>query len=380
MRTLVIVVLLMTAVMLFAASAMPGPIASTIRVGLVEHARAVEVGGADLRVFPAGGCARCGRHFSARRSDGIRAVPTPAGVDVEGRVFGRGARLESGRGIRLNGREYPGALEILKNGDGLLVVNEVPLEEYVVGSLKAEAADTWPIEMLRAQAIVTRTYALYHRQLNAAKPYHMVASTAHQQYLGRVPASSPAWVAARETAGQILLLEGELFPAFYHTDSGGYTEDPRSVFAARNLPPLRPVRHDYAAGSRYSSWSLDVRLADLTDQLRRGGITVGDIVGLEVTDRSQSLRVAEIAVRGTESTVRVRGNEFRRLVGYDTLKSTLFAVAVDREYARFAGRGWGHGVGMCQWGAKGMAEQGATAEEIVAFFYPGTTLASLQYP
>jgi stage II sporulation protein D len=188
------------------------------------------------------------------------------------------------------------------------------------------------------------------------------------------------WAAARETAGQVLLLEGDLFPAFYHSDSGGHTEDPRSVFTADNLPPLKPVRHDYAAGSRHAAWTLDVPLADLGDLLRRGGIAVGDVVGLEVTDRSQSLRVAEIAVRGTEATVRLRGNEFRRLVGYDTLKSTLFAVAVDREYARFAGRGWGHGVGLCQWGAKGMAEHGATAEEIVAFFYPGTTLVTLQSP
>jgi stage II sporulation protein D len=82
-------------------------------------------------------------------------------------------------------------------------------------------------------------------------------------------------------------------------------------------------------------------------------------------------------VRGTTGTQRLRGNDFRRIVGYDTLKSTLFAVAVEGGMARFSGRGYGHGVGMCQWGAKGMAEQGATAERILAFFYPGTTLGSL---
>jgi stage II sporulation protein D len=380
MRTLVIVVLLIAAVMLFAASAMPAPLPATVRVGLLEHVAVVEVGGPDLRVFPVEGCRHCRARRSPRRVDVLRAVSTPRGVDVDGVAFGRGARLEGAQGIRLNGREYPGALEILKNGDGLLVVNEVPLEEYVVGSVRAEAADTWPMEMLRAQAVVTRTYTLYHRQLNAAKPYHLVASTAHQQYLGRVPPHSPAWAAVRETAGQVLLLEGALFPAFYHSDSGGHTEDPRAVFLSDNLPPLRAVRHDYGVGSPHASWGLDLSLAALAERLRRGGVGVGEIVGLEVTDRSQSLRVAEIAVRGTEGTVRLRGNEFRRLVGYDTLKSTLFAVAVDREYARFAGRGWGHGVGLCQWGAKGMAEQGATAEEIIAFFYPGTTLATLSAP
>jgi stage II sporulation protein D len=82
-------------------------------------------------------------------------------------------------------------------------------------------------------------------------------------------------------------------------------------------------------------------------------------------------------VHGTRSSVRLRGNEFRRMIGYDTFKSTLFAVAVDAPWARFSGRGYGHGVGMCQWGAKGMAEQGHTARQILEFYYPGTVLSTL---
>ena len=127
------------------------------------------------------------------------------------------------------------------------------------------------------------------------------------------------------------------------------------------LPALKPVRSEFSAGSPYASWSLDVRLTDLGEMLRRGGISVGTVVGIEVVERSQSLRVAELVIRGAAGSARMRGADFRRLVGYDALKSTLFAVAVDDHYARFSGRGWGHGVGMCQWGAKGMAEQGYTA-------------------
>jgi stage II sporulation protein D len=202
----------------------------------------------------------------------------------------------------------------------------------------------------------------------------------HQQYAGRVPDGSPLWEAVRDTTGQVILWEGELFPAFYHTDSGGYTEDPRAVFVSKNLPALKPVRSEFSSGSPYASWNLDLRLSDIGEMLRRGGIALGTVVGLEVVERSQSLRVAELVVRGTAGSARMRGADFRRLVGYDTLKSTLFAVAVDDHLAHFSGRGWGHGVGMCQWGAKGMAEQGYTAAQILSHYYSGATLATLDRP
>src|SRR3989449_10417078 len=90
--------------------------------------------------------------------------------------------------------------------------------------------------MLRAQAIVARTYAAYHRILNALKPYHIVASTVHQAYVGLVPSSSPVWDGVRDTRDQVLLWERGLFPAFYHSTSGGDTQGPRPVLPARHMP------------------------------------------------------------------------------------------------------------------------------------------------
>ena len=87
--------------------------------------------------------------------------------------------------------------------------------------------------------------------------------------------------------------------------------------------------------------------------------------------------MATLRIRGTRGTVQLRGNDFRRMVGYETVRSTLFAIALDAGVARFSGRGYGHGVGMSQWGAKGMAEQGYTAERILEYYYPGATLGSL---
>ena len=367
-RTLAVLALLLAA---------PGAAAASgaIRVAVVESARAVELSGSRIEVTEVGECATCrGRAWHA---DVVRARARGAAVEVDGRSAGA-FLLVSDQPIRLNGREYPGRLELVKNGGGLAVVNELPLEDYLVGVLRAESNERWPMEALRAQAIVARTYAAHHRRLNSGKPYHIVASTAHQQYAGRVPAGSPVWEAVRSTAGQVLLWEGELFPAFYHTDSGGYTEDPRTVFAARNMPALRPIRDEFAgAASPHHAWSLDVGLTDLGAALRRAGYDIGAATAIEIVERTPSLRAAWILVRGTRGMARLRGNDFRRILGYDTFKSTLFAVAVDGRVARFAGRGWGHGVGMSQWGAKGMAEQGYRAHQILEYYYPGTTSGTL---
>lgn len=367
--------LFLGAVALLVASPAAAVASGMIRVALVESVRAADIRGVDVEVTPLGvGCPRC--PGPSWRADLVRIAATATAIEIDGRVAA-GFRLTSERPLRLNGRDYLSPLEIVRNAGGFAVVNELPMEEYLAGVLRAETGDRWPVEALRAQAIVARTYAAYQRQISVGKPYQIVASTAHQLFAGRVSPASAAWNAVQDTAGQVLRWEGELFPAFYHSESGGYTEDPRTVFAAGNLPALKPVVCPFSAGSPHYYWNLDIRLGELTDTLRRGGVDVGAISAIEVTERTRSLRASMVTLRGTRGAVRVRGNELRRLVGFETLKSTLFAVAVDGEAAHFAGRGYGHGVGLCQWGAKGMAEQGHTARRILEFYYPGTTLGFL---
>jgi stage II sporulation protein D len=359
-------------------SAGPAWAGGEIRVALSEGLRTVELGGGPLALQDL-----AGRRLTRVGPTWIRVVERGAGVEIRGlgreglRVDGVRVLGGSGRAVRVGSLDYPGAIEIRRASEGLLVVNALPLEDYVVGSVKAEAGEAMPLEMLKAQAIVARTYAAYHRRLNAGKPYEIVAATVHQQYAGRVGADSPIWTAVRETRGQVLLWDGELFPAFYHTDSGGHTEDPRVVFAASNMPALRPVRVEFPSDSPHHLWTLDLPLADLAASLQRAGVGVGRVVALEVLERSVSLRVTRIAVQGSAGRVILRGNDFRRAVGYDTLKSTLFAVAVDDTTARFAGRGYGHGVGMDQAGAKTMAQLGYSARQILEYYYPGAEFASL---
>jgi stage II sporulation protein D len=366
-----------------AVSAQRPSASGTIRVAIAERVPLVELRGGQIEILGLASCC----HLESARADAlrgglaggadlVRVIPYGPGLEVDGRR-GPAFRLVSAQPIRWNGRDYGGPIEVVRAGEGIAVINEVPLEDYLVGVLRAEAGERWPPAALRAQAIVARTYAAYHRLIAASKPYHIVASTAHQQYAGRVLPTSPLWSAVNETAGQVLHWEGELFPAFYHTESGGYTEDPRTVFAARNMPGLRPIRCEFSTGSPHFYWSLDLRLADLTELLRRHDVAIGGVSAIEVSERTPSLRAAWVTLRGPRGSVRLRGNDLRRIVGYEVLKSTLFAVAVNGDVARFAGRGYGHGVGMCQWGAKGMAEQGYSARQILDFYYPGTTPGSI---
>src|SRR5262249_39845652 len=244
--------------------------ADTIPVAIAENTRSVEIRGLNIEVSELG-CALCPR--TVLRTDTVRAAAGGLGVEIGSRSASA-YRLTSEAPIRLNGREYPATLEIVRNGEGLAIVNELRPEDYVVGLLRPETSERWPDETLRAQAIVARTYAAYLRASSPGRPYHIVATTTHQVYAGHVPASSPIWDAVRDTTGQVLLWDGELFPAFYHSASGGYTEDPRSVFAARNMPALKPVRDEFSGAAPHFYWSLDLRLADLSDILRRNGYDV----------------------------------------------------------------------------------------------------------
>ncbi len=345
-----------------------------IRVALVEQARTAELAGADIEVSALPACARCER--ARWRTDTVRAVTTARGVEIDGRQA-PGFTLVSDGPILLNRRQYSGELQVVKNGDGLTIVNTLPLEDYIVGVVRAEMPEDWPVQALRAQAIVARTYAAYQRMVNAGKAFHVVASTADQMFAGGVPASSPTWDAVRETMGEVLEWEGRLFPTFFHSASGGYTDDPRLVFVSAKIAAFKAVRDPFSAGSPNARWGLDLKLADLSETLRKNGVQVGTVTDIEVSERTPSLRAVSVTVHGTEGSARLRGTDFRRMIGYETLKSTLFAVAVDGNIAHFAGRGYGHGVGLSQWGARGMAERGYQAREIVAFYYPGATIGWL---
>jgi len=364
----------------------PAGAAEPIRVQVGDGLRAVDVAAPDLVTVLDAGTRRAlfgipgGRpiRLVATAGGGMEATWGVGGAVERRRLLMPGVRLETRRvGLRVGARDFTGALEVWRN-DGLLLVNELPLEEYIAGTVRAEAPERWPAESLRALAVVARTFAVFHQQKNAGRPYHLVAGNQHQNFAGRIAEDSPAWDAVRATAGQVLTWQGAIFPAFYHSDSGGYTEPPQSIFSGEGIPPLPGVRDEFSTDSPNYSWATTLPLSVVADRLRHGGVEVGDVRAITVLERSVSLRVLRLAVEHTRGTATLKGTDFRRLVGYDVLKSTLFVAVVVDGAVRFEGRGWGHGAGLSQFGAKGMAERGYAYPQILAHFYPGTALSALK--
>lgn len=358
-----------------AAAAPPEP----VRVALAEGLPHVDLGVADsVQVRDA----VSGRTlFAVPGPRMLRVQPAGPGLDVIGgrRVDTAGLRLEARRGpLRLGTRDYGGAVEVWRQGEGLLVLNELPLEEYVAGTVRAEAPERWPAEALRALAVAARTYAAFQQLRSVGRAYHLVAGSQDQQFAGLAPEDSPARAAARATAGQVLTWQGRLFPTFYHSDSGGFTEAPRDVFAGDDVPPLPGVRDEFSLDSPNYSWAVAIPLAVVGERLRRGGLDVGQVRRLAVLERSASFRVARLGVEHSRGTTVLRGADFRRLMGYDAVRSTLFVPVAHDGVVRFEGRGWGHGVGLAQFGAKGMAERGYRYPQILDHYYPGTTLTTLR--
>jgi stage II sporulation protein D len=362
-----------------AGSAPPASALEPIRIALGDGLRHVEIGVADTLTVsdPAGGRVL----FSVPGPRILRVIPAGLGLDVVGarRVDLARIRLETRRGpLRVGTRDYIGALEVLREPEGLLLVNEVPMEEYIAGTVRGEASERWPSEALRALAVAARTYAVFQQGRAAGRAYHVVASNQDQNFAGWAIEGSPAREAARMTAGQVLTWQGRVFPTFYHSDSGGFTEAAQSVFSGDGVPPLEGVRDEFSMESPNYTWTVTLPLTVIGERLRRGGIEVGQVTRLTVLERSPSFRVARLAVEHSRGTATLRGADFRRLIGYDALKSTLFVPVAQDGVVRFEGRGWGHGVGLSQFGAKGMADRGYTYPQILDHYYPGTALATLR--
>ncbi len=290
-----------------------------------------------------------------------------------------GVRVEPTRdaSIDLNGHRLRGVLEIVRQADlTLLVINHVDLEDYLQGVLSKEAPDYWPREALKTLAIAARTYALYQRLAKPQVDYDVTSDVLSQVYGGR---SSEKWRtnhAVSSTRGLILTYNGQIFPSFYHSTCGGLTEH-ASVMGPYDLPPLRGgIACSFCLNSPFYRWEKRFTKADVAWALKQRGYgSVGGGIDGAATQRSPTGRVAEVSIRGVTRTITLKGYDFRALFGFDQLRSLAFTVEPQGDAFVLHGGGWGHGVGMCQWGMAELARRGLSAREILSFYYPGTELA-----
>ena len=270
-----------------------------------------------------------------------------------------------------------GQLRVDKTSGGLSVVNEVSLENYVAGTISAEMYASWEPAALQAQAVACRTYALYQMAKRVGAPYDVTADVASQRYLGIRGESESGWAALRATAGQIISYGGRPVLAAFHSASGGETASSKEVWGT-SLPYLRSVSVADEDDSPDTYWRFGVSDAHLARGLVQLGHRIGQLEAVEVIERSPSGRASKLRFRGTRGRATVSGREIRQVLGSTTLKSTLFDVRKEAGQVVFVGSGNGHGVGMSQWAAQAMAQQGAGYREILSNFYPGTELVGVE--
>lgn len=297
-----------------------------------------------------------------------------------------------GAPLEIDGRGYRGELDVWYDGSTVQIVNRLPLEEYLRGVVPRELLSS-QVEAVKAQAVVARTYA----QAKLRGPevrWDVRDDTSHQVYGGVAAEHATSDAAVRETAGRLLTFDGKLAErVVYHSTCGGATEDNERVFSSVAIPYLRavecrdPAGQPWCAASKYSSWQAEWTLEDLGQEVSRHlGKPVPPVRGLGVLERTPSGRVARLAVLLDGGTsLELRGDDMRRALRFQdpqgrvqALPSTRFDLAplgVPEGRVRIQGSGWGHGVGMCQWGAIGMARAGAGFEEILGRYYPGAQVS-----
>lgn len=303
-------------------------------------------------------------------------APHASGLRVDGRVASGRLRLPPPGPHRLAGRRYRGAIEFIRVGRGLDVVNEIPLEAYVAATLLGEVSPSWGQQALRAQAVASRTYALHRRARAGDKPWHLEADTSAQVYLGIEGEAPWAWQATDATRGEYLAWRGEPILAAFHGTAGGRTASAAEVWG-RTLPYLVSVEVPGEEASPDSRWRAWVSRGELEKIAAAMGRPVGSLAEVRVLAETPSGRVAEVALVGSDGQTRVSGRALRRALGATRLRSTRFRVRPEPTGFVFLGSGYGHGVGMSQWGARVLARRGVPYRRILAHFYPGTELRQL---
>lgn len=269
-----------------------------------------------------------------------------------------------------------GLVQLLRRGKGLLVINHVDLEEYVKGVVPAEVNSAWHPEMLKAQAVAARTYALYQHMLSASRDYDVAASIQDQVYRGRQGIDARVEQAVESTRGLVVTHEGAPIYAAFSSTAAGITEDSVVVWS-KDLPYLKGVECPFDVESPYYQWKASFKIETLEQNLRQQGVAVGTIATLTPLTYSRAGRVATLRILHSKGELILRGEELRKAVGYTVVPSTQFTIESIGPDVVLAGYGAGHAVGLCQWGAKELAELGYSFSTILRYYYPGTELQNI---
>lgn len=276
--------------------------------------------------------------------------------------------------LRFGKGELPGRLRIAARKGALLLVAVVPLEEYVAGVVSREAAPSFPGEALKSIAVAARTYALGALEKPRDPAYDVVGGVDDQVFEAAGAVPEPFREAAEETRGEVLVYGGALARAVYHSTCGGATESAAAAWG-KDYPYLRSVPCDDCRESPAWRWEYRMGLPEGRRIARALGIPAGGALRIEIAARTATGRASRVRLSSGGVTREAPGAVFRREAGYARVRSLKFEVRPLPDGWLFLGAGYGHGVGMCQWGANGMAKRGKGYREILARYYPGTAVS-----
>ena len=328
-------------------------------------------------------------------------------IAVNGKAIDSVVTLKPANGdapFLFEGKGYRGGLTLRANNGTMMVINSVPLEDYLYGVVPQEVVPSWPAAALEAQAVAARTYALHTMEQNKGKFYDVSNSTDHQVYSGVSGESQATTNAVNKTKGVVMLYDQRPINALFHSDGGGYTEDSVNVWGS-DVPYLKGVK-DFSTGTSTSNWTVTTSRQALESKLNAASKGVGKLKSIQLTplgkpgqqtsDRGVSGRIKSATFIGTSGKTTVDGDALRSILG---LKSTLFdfyvnhnpAKGTGKAYHSFTGKndtvyikghGWGHGLGMSQWGAAEMAKRANPGDinyyqTILRHYYSGITLKKM---
>lgn len=344
----------------------PG-LALELRVAIQEHANEVIVGTSNAGVL--------------RDRQGTPIAQTPGGRSLTIATQGNQLQVGDWSGpafwvepqadgyVFIKDRWYRGRLLVMAAGNGATAVNYVELDHYLYSVVGGEMPSSWPAEALKAQAVAARSYVLYHRQRRHTPQYDIGRTTTWQVYNGLAGEALSTQTAVTSTRHQVLTYNGQIIEAVFHSSSGGHTENVEDVWS-QPIPYLRGVE-DFDAGAPVYQWVETLSLEEFNQRLPEIG-RLRQAIPRRTTPRG---RVQEIQLEGDRGSQVMTGNDLRRILD---LRSTLFSIGIAGNKIHISGRGFGHGIGMSQWGAHNLAQQGYSYQQILGHYYRGAQLAVIQ--
>jgi stage II sporulation protein D len=277
----------------------------------------------------------------------------------------------------VNGHAYRGTISLHRLDSALTIINDVEIEDYVKGVMANEMLASTDDEALKAQAVVIRSFGIYHMLRYKDRLYSIEAGKI--LYKGKDTEDPRTNKAVDATRGEVVYYNDALLLPHFSTACGGYTEYAGNVWEASFIFP-KPVPCPYCRNSKEYNWSKKLSRNFIQQKLKKYGIEVKEIKAILPYRKSTfGGRLTHLSLKTGGKTVIVRINDFRLALGPDTIKSGLMNIDNEKEEISFTGKGWGHGIGLCQFGAKSMADLGYSYEAILSYYYPGTKLKRIKY-